>query len=363
MRLLIALSALLAATNTYAAVFAYVPNTTNGTVSVIDTTTQTQTTLLTGMGSPYSAAVAPNGSVAYVVDFDSSRIIPINTTTNAAGTPIGVGVYPVNVTFTSNSATAYVSNWGANSISVVDVAGGTVLSTTSTVCGGGGQPVQSTFNGAKLLIVCSGAPSTVVSMDTASSNALTTLATVGNEAYNIAISTASGFGYVTNWGAASVSKFDLTTGATTTYPTTGVVSPLGVAVKPDGSKVYIGDYGGNNLIVMTPTGTIGTTLDLGQRNAGLGMSSNGSVIYAPLQGTANGIKVINTTSDTVTNTIANPGAQPYAIWGDFLGNVAAPAAAQTTTTSVPTLTEWGMMVLAGLMALLGIREMRRRREV
>ncbi len=314
-----------AAGHAHAGVLAYVPNQGNGTASVIDTATQTQTALIPGMGTTYSAAVAPNGSIAYVADFSGSRIFPINTATNTAGTAIAVGSNPVNVTFSASSATAYVSNYSANSISVLNVASGTVSSTVAGVCPAG-LPIQSVFHGTNLLIVCNAGTSVVRRMDTANANALSTLATLGNSAYNIAISTAAGFGYATNYGGASVTKFDLLTGAATTYPTTGVSSPLGLGVTPDGSKIYIGDYSSSKLIVMNPGGVISSTLNLGASIAGVGMSSNGSVLYAPLKGLAAGIKVINVASDTVTATIANPGANPQVIWGDFLGNVAAPAA-------------------------------------
>lgn len=85
--------------NAQAGVFAYIPNQGNGTASVIDTSSQTQTSVIPGMDSTFSAAVAPDGSVAYVASFTGNSIFPINTTTNVAGAPITVGNNPVNVTF------------------------------------------------------------------------------------------------------------------------------------------------------------------------------------------------------------------------------------------------------------------------
>ncbi len=190
-------------------------------------------------------------------------------------------------------------------------------------------------------------------MDTSASNTLTPLATVQNYAYNIAISTASGFGYVANFQSGSVSKFDLTTGATTHYLTTGVTRPLGLAVTPDGNKIYVADWIGSNLIVMNPSGTILSTLNLGGPIGGLGMFSDGSVIYAPLLGLAASIKVINTATDAVTATIANPGATPDGIFGNFLANVSAAPAA------IPTLSQWAMILMAGLMGLFAYLRMRR----
>ncbi len=315
---------------------AYIPGG-GGMASVIDTTTQTQTSVISGLGTNFSLSLSPNGSVAYSADYSGNSVRPINTSTNVAGTAIPVGVGPVNVTFSADSSTAYVSNLDGNSISVINVSTGTVTSTVTGVCSAGSTfgPTQSVFNGPKLLIVCRGSPSTVMSMDTSAANALTSLATVQDDAYNIAISTSSGFGYVTNFSSGTVSKFNLTSGAATHYPTTGVTLPLGLAVTPDGSKIYVGDLGGgSNLIVMNPSGTVLSTLDLGVSGiAGLGMSSNGTVMYAPLGGTAAGIKVIDTATDSVTATIANPGASVSIIWGDFLGNVSASASPNSAPTA------------------------------
>ena len=332
-----------------------------GDISVVDTSTQTQTTLLTGLGTNFSISVSPNGTVAYATDYTGNVVNPINTTTNVVGTPIAVGLGPVNVTFSSDSAFAYVSNYSGNSISVINVSTGTVSTTVTGICPSGapsGSPVQSVFHGAKLLVVCSDSPSVVRSMDTSASNALTTLATVEDYAYNIAISTSSGFGYVTNYNSGSVSKFDLTSGAATHYPTTGVNSPLGLAVTPDGNKIYVADHSGSNLIVMNPSGSVLSTLNLGGPIAGIGISSNGAEIYAPLQGIAAGIKVINTATDAVTATIANPGASAYTIWGDFLRNVSA-GAAPAAPAAIPTLSEWAIILMASLMGLFAFARIRR----
>lgn len=313
--------------NVWAGTTVYIPGV-NGAASVINTSTQTQTGLLTGLGLNYSTAVSPNGDVAYIPDYTGNTVIPINTVTNSLGAPIAVGLGPVNVTFSADGSEAYVSNYDGNSISVIDVSTRTVSATVPGVCPvgfNGGGPAQSVINGSKLLFVCYGFPSIVRSMDTVS-NVLATLSTVEDSAYLIAISASSGFGYVSNYLSGSVSKFDLTTGVATHYPTTGISRPLGLAVTPDGGKIYVADFSGSNLIVMNPSGVILTTLNLeGSAIAGLGMSSNGSVIYAPLRGTGAGIKVIDTATDTVTATIANPGASIIAIWGNFLANVTASA--------------------------------------
>lgn len=316
-----------ASVTAFAVTLAYVPNYSNNTVSVIDTSTRMQTALLAGFSGPYSAVLAPNGSVVYVANFNANSVSPVNPVTQAIGPTISVGTSPVNVTFSADSAKAYVSNYSANSISVIDVASATVTSTVSNVCSSG-QPVNTVFHGSDLLIACQGG-SIVRRMETANSNALSTLATVGSSVYNLAISGSSGFGYAANYSGAGVTKFDLTTGVATTYPTPGVTGALSVGVAPDGSQIFIGDYSGSNLLVMSPNGTVLATLSLGASVAGIGVSRSGDLVYVPLRGSL-GIKVIDTASLTVVATIANPGANVNLVFGDFLGSASgAPAPAPT----------------------------------
>lgn len=318
------LAGLLAGT-AQAAPFAYIPNTSNSTVSVIDTATRTQVALISGMNSPYSAVPAPNGSVVYVANSGANSIVPINPATQAVGTAIPVGTLPLNVTFSADSARAYVSNFSGNSISVIDVASAAVTSTVAGVCPGSRLPTGSLFHGTDLLIACMGTSSVVRRMDTANGNALSTLAATGNETYNLAISSNTGFGYAANYVGGNVTKFDLATGAATTYPVPGGGGPLSIGVTPDGSKIFVGNFNDNKLIVMAPDGSVLATLDLGARIGGVGITRAGDLAYVPLQGTNAGIKVIDTATLAVVATIANPGTTGYLVFGDFLGAAAGSA--------------------------------------
>jgi YVTN family beta-propeller protein len=227
-------------------------------------------------GATYSSALSPAGTVAYAAVFNGNQVIPIDTSTNTAGTPIGVGLGPVNVTFFPDGSTAYVSN----------------------------------------------SPSAVRIMNT-STFAISDVVTVGNGAYNLTISLDANLLYVSNWGANTVSAVDLNTNIVTAT-IVGLVAPLGIAITPDGSKVLVGDWSSNNLnIIDTTTNTISNTLNMGAEMAGLGMSSNGSVLYVVFKGVDAGISVFDIVTETVSTTIATTGTNGWAIWGDFLGNVAA----------------------------------------
>jgi YVTN family beta-propeller protein len=75
---------------------AYITNQSSGTVSVIDTVTNTVVGSPIGVGSnPSGVAVTPDGSRVYVTNFGSNNVSVIDTATNAVvGSPITVGSRP-----------------------------------------------------------------------------------------------------------------------------------------------------------------------------------------------------------------------------------------------------------------------------
>jgi YVTN family beta-propeller protein len=94
--------------------FAYVTNRTSaGTVSVIDTATNTVVATV-GVGSfPLSVAVTPNGQRAYVTNQSSNNVSVIDTATNAVVATVPVGLAPKGVAITPDGKLAYVANGGA----------------------------------------------------------------------------------------------------------------------------------------------------------------------------------------------------------------------------------------------------------
>ena len=121
---------------------AYVPNN-NGTVSVIDTKTDTLITTITGgFSRPFCATMSPDGRLVYVCSQDSS-IKVVDTATNTIAASITLpgaigfigneGAGPI-VAFSRHGDRAYAiaSGGGVNStLYVIDTASNTVISSTS----------------------------------------------------------------------------------------------------------------------------------------------------------------------------------------------------------------------------------------
>ncbi len=80
--------------------------------------------------------------------------------------------------------------------------------------------------------------------------------------------------------------------------------PAGVAVSPDGTRLYVtsGYYGDSVVVINTATNAVVTRIAVGQHSEGLAVSPDGTRVYVA-SGNADAVSVINTATNTVTATI------------------------------------------------------------
>src|SRR5260370_28109663 len=91
---------------------AYIANSVDNTVSVIDTATNTVIGSPIPVGPfPLGVAVTPDGSTVYVTNHHSNMVSVIDTVTDTvSGSPIPVGVFPFGVAVTPDGGKGYVAN-------------------------------------------------------------------------------------------------------------------------------------------------------------------------------------------------------------------------------------------------------------
>jgi YVTN family beta-propeller protein len=105
----------------------------NGTVSVVDLTATPDPTVnnITGFNIPVALAITPDGSEVYVANSGNGTVSVIDTSTDTVetgtGLPITVGLNPAGIAITPDGNTAYVANSnasgpGAITVSVIDTA-------------------------------------------------------------------------------------------------------------------------------------------------------------------------------------------------------------------------------------------------
>jgi YVTN family beta-propeller protein len=235
---------------------AYVANNATGTVSVVDTATMTVTSTLPIF--PQAIAATPDGSAIWV----SANILTppsfpavmyvIDPTTNTFTTfSLGHGsAAPSAIAFTPNGAFAYLANFQANIVSVIDTATQTEVATI----------------------------------------------TAGNRPFYVALTPSGAFAYVANLLSNDVSVIDTATNTVVaTVPVGGF--PRVIAFTPDGASAYVSNFNDNTISVIdTATQTVTTTFAAGSRPWGIVIGA-----LPPVSLTVNNASVTVNEGQTATN--------------------------------------------------------------
>jgi YVTN family beta-propeller protein len=265
---------------------AYVANQGTNTVTVLDTSSGGAPTLvrtITVGSGPAGLVASPDGSKVYVANQNSGTVSVIRTSDNSvvdinpATTTVDsikVGSQPQFLAVNTAGSRLYVTNFGSNTVSVIDTATYKLIDTnpaTTTVDSiqVGSNPrgiayVQTATGGRVYVVNRSSGTVSVINADTnklIDTNTATTTVDaikVGSTPQQIAISPDKKFAYVTNYGSTSVSVINLATNKVDA--TIAVAStPMGVAVSPDSSTVYVANGNDRISVIDTKTRTVVST--------------------------------------------------------------------------------------------------------
>jgi len=134
---------------------------------------------------------------------------------------------------------------------------------------------------------------------------------VGSRPWGVAIAPDGSRVYVVNANDGSVSVIDAESNTVTRSIRVGS-EPLGVAVTPDGSRVYVTNRGSNSVSVIDAvSNTVTGTIPVSSRPRGVAVTPDGSRVYVTNRG-SNSVSVIDAVSNTVTDTIP-VGSEPFGI--------------------------------------------------
>jgi YVTN family beta-propeller protein len=306
------------------------------TVSVIDTSANKINTTIKVGQSPYGVAVSPDRKKAYVANSGSDNISIIDTNTNVVTDTINLiklllltYIEPRGIAFNPAGTKVYVTNYKAGSVTIIDPAinYSNVPLGSGTTVNVGTEPIGVVVSpdGRKVYVANWGSHDVSV-IDSATNNVTATV-NVGPRPQGIAISPDGKNVYVTCYVYYAPNFYIIDT-QTNNITSTSIGSlPFGVAVNPDGTKVYTvswatspGDYVGTcNLYEYDTTSkSVTDTIKLGGLYAaGVAVHPDGTKVYAVEQ-KDNTVYVVNTTTKNVT-AIVNVGNTPMAL-GQFIGS-------------------------------------------
>jgi YVTN family beta-propeller protein len=326
---------------------AYITNEASDTVSVINTATDTVIATIPVGDAPRGVAVSPDGRKVYITSVGSNTVSVIDTASNTVTATIPVGLDPVGVAVTPDGSKVYVANLGSNTVSVIDTASNTV---TATIPGFVFPPIiggvaTSPFglavspDGSKVYVTNFLSPfgGGVSVIDTASNTETAAIpvggsSIPGNPPFGVAVTPDGSKVYVAdaddpfhNVRFTPVSVIDTASNTVTAsipigpvpVPQLGGSVPFGVAVSPDGRTVYVTSRALNTVSVIdTASNMVTATIPVGLDPVGVAVTSDGSKVYVANAGSST-VSVIATATNTVTATIP-VGTEPQA-FGLFIG--------------------------------------------
>jgi YVTN family beta-propeller protein len=185
-------------------------------------------------GTPHGVAVAPDGTIC-VSQITSNSITcgTVTPTGQAWARTIPVGNVPAHVALNPAGTRAYTANQESSSVSVVDVAAGTVTATIPLSDGGFNLLVSP--DGSRLYVTT--ASGTLHVIDTGTNQVVTTFA-VGPAANGLAFDSTAGVLYVSARDANTVTAIDAAADTVTrVYSVSGM--PQRLALAPAGGTLYV----------------------------------------------------------------------------------------------------------------------------
>jgi YVTN family beta-propeller protein len=306
---------------------AFVSDSGNDRVSVVDLTTETVIATVDVGATPSGIAVAPDGEWAYVANIDSNTVTPINTVTDKAGPAITVTGAPYGIAITPNGTTALVTSTD-DGASLVPINLSTNVAGTPIALGSDGcdpNTIAITPNGATAYVTnyC-GSSVTPVDLSTDTAEPAITLA---SNPWGLALTPNSQTLYAAIRSNDTVVPITTSTNTAQTPIDTGT-DPWGVAASPEGSTVYVTDDGANDVTpIATATNTTGATIPVGSEPEGIAIS--------PDQAPEAAVSVTPAPAESPTSFNASASVAPTSPIASYAWNF---GDGHTETTSSPTTT-------------------------
>jgi len=250
----------------------------NGSVSIINTATNSvQTTVMSG-GIPWAVAVSPDGNRVYVLNLvqgtqamvepTGGELLVINTATNTVSSTLSLeGGLTLDLAVSPDGKYVYVAR-DMGFVSVIDAS--TNTETTRINVGGLGlNGVTISPDGTSLYV----AGTTDVYVVNTKSNAVTATITGLGGPSGVAVSPNGNYAYVTESSNNSISIINTDTNRVESLVRAGV-QPKGIVISPNGKYAYVAtndsalkkgseyggfDYVGAILVISTDPNAVGTT--------------------------------------------------------------------------------------------------------
>ncbi len=266
----------------------YISHPDAGLISVINAASNTAEGTITVSGMPFSLALNSSGTKLYSSDFrPNGSISTINTQTNTEVSNLLNFIAPEGLVVSPDSSRLYVANTEANNnpgfISVIDTNNYSTIATIPT--GIGSNSIDISPDGSRLLVTNDGGVNlgnTVSVIDTATNTIINTIL-VGINPHQVIYNSTGTKAYVMN-----------------THYSAGP---------------FPGSSNGSISVINTQTNTVTNTIPVGPVPGGIALSPDDNVLYVTIGGvnsSGNKVAIISTLTNTVVGEIT-VGTNPFGI--------------------------------------------------
>jgi YVTN family beta-propeller protein len=250
----------------------YVANSGSGTVSVIDSNTNSVIANVVVSGEPVDVAITPDGTRAYVANKSTNTVSVIDTLTNRQIGTIVVRTEPEGIAITPGGRFAYVANFGDDSVSLIDTATNSLPIGPIQV---GKEPQGVAISPDSRFVYVALKSGGIDVIDTRTNSNIGSITGDALPHSRLAIGPRGGRGFATNGASASVTAFNPASRNVVGPPIGIGGNPFGIAIGPSGGTAYAAIPGGG---AITP---VSTSLDVPLSGPVGGFPGAGGVAIAP----------------------------------------------------------------------------------
>jgi kumamolisin len=297
--------------------FVYAADFGDGMLLPINTSTNAAGSEIPEGGAPAGIAISADGTTAYVTDDQTNAVVPVDLATGTDGAPISVGNRPSGIALTPNGAMAYAVSGNSTNVTPINLATGTTRKPITV--GSYPQDIAITPNGATAYVT-DFLNGDMTPIDLAANTAGTPIP-VGPNAGDIAITPNGATAYVTTFATKSrrgaVVPIDLATGTRGTPIPVGL-GPEGIAITPNGATAYVTNNGSASVTpINLATGTAGTPIPVDAGPLAITLTPNGAKAYVV---SGNGVTPIDLATGTA-QTLITDGNFPNGIASTYDGGI------------------------------------------
>ncbi|MGW0582773.1 beta-N-acetylglucosaminidase domain-containing protein [Streptomyces sp. NPDC002920] len=281
-------------------------NFSGASVSSVDLVSGASTEIKVG-ANPGEVVVSADGRTAYAANQGANSVSVIDVASGTVTGTVAVGRVPAGLALTPDGGTLWVANYTDGTVQPIDT--GTLTAGTAVPVGGGPENMAVTPDGSTLY-VADIHDATVTPVDLATRTAEAAIP-VGPSPFNVVAAPDGRTVYVSNSGGSTVTPID--TATNDTEPTLLVTGQAyGLALSPDGRTLWVSPSTGDTVTpVDTVTGAPGTPVTVGRSAFDVALNWNGTTAYVTTAD-ANALVPIDTASGK-TGTPFPTGAYPLAV--------------------------------------------------